>query len=269
MSILLWAPRLTQAEQSEPRVQAGATQAPAPASEDESDAHDTNEAEREADQTVLGAEVDLNSRFIWRGLAFSRGAALQPSAWVSAFGFSASLWSSFMLGAELPRRRPSSLVPSLHYEYIWKRLTLEPGATIYYNSDELGPSMTAEASLDAAFDLGSGVHLVVTDNVDLKAQAGAYFGTLGARYERAFGRCTARVSTGFGFASATWNSLYLDTRRPTLSLVEGALSLRYDLTESVYGTLHVESSSLLAPALRHHVAEPTLWNNGLTLGIEL
>ena len=40
-----------------------------------------------ASELSFGAELDGNSRYVWRGLALSSGPVLQPSAWVSLAGF--------------------------------------------------------------------------------------------------------------------------------------------------------------------------------------
>ena len=43
---------------------------------------------------TYGAEMDFNSRYVWRGLLLDDGPVGQPSAWISAFGFTLTAWSN-------------------------------------------------------------------------------------------------------------------------------------------------------------------------------
>src|SRR5262245_38189747 len=42
---------------------------------------------------TYGAEMDFNSNYVWRGLLLDDGRVVQPSAWISAFGFTLTAWS--------------------------------------------------------------------------------------------------------------------------------------------------------------------------------
>ena len=43
---------------------------------------------------TYGAEMDFNSSYVWRGLLLDDGPVGQPSAWISAFGFTFTAWSN-------------------------------------------------------------------------------------------------------------------------------------------------------------------------------
>lgn len=50
----------------------------------------------EAEAVVTwGGEVDLVSQYIWRGLPYSEGLVVWPTAWVSAYGVTASLFLNY------------------------------------------------------------------------------------------------------------------------------------------------------------------------------
>src|SRR2546427_5785026 len=42
---------------------------------------------------TYGAETDFNSSYVWRGLLLDDRPVAQPSAWISAFGFTFTAWS--------------------------------------------------------------------------------------------------------------------------------------------------------------------------------
>ena len=49
---------------------------------------ETVDEEKEYNPLSYGGEVDFVSRYVWRGLPFSDGPALEPSVWVSLLGVS-------------------------------------------------------------------------------------------------------------------------------------------------------------------------------------
>ena len=55
--------------------------------------------------TSWAAEVDFNSRYIWRGIAYSKGPVFQPAFSVTHSGFTVSIWSNMVLNNEPGRGR--------------------------------------------------------------------------------------------------------------------------------------------------------------------
>jgi hypothetical protein len=222
------------------------------------------------DGTTLAVEADLNSRFAWRGMSLSSGAALQPSALASYAGFTAIAFSNVLLNAEPEQKRLSAFVSSVSWALDWKALRIEPGVVWYnfFSSLDVGPHSTFELSLDASVRLGA-VRLLATNHVDVRARAGAYYGTLGPEFERETGRWTLKAGADVAYASASFNDEYFGTSSTALNLVEGRLGAQYDLSDHVYFALHAEVSTLVAPSLRASVAEPTLVVGGAALGLQL
>jgi outer membrane scaffolding protein for murein synthesis (MipA/OmpV family) len=46
---------------------------------------------------TYGAEIDFNSGYVWRGLLLDDGFVAQPSAWISAYGFTFTAWSNMAM----------------------------------------------------------------------------------------------------------------------------------------------------------------------------
>jgi hypothetical protein len=47
-----------------------------------------------------GAEADVVSDYVWRGMVFSKGFVLEPYAYVSAYGVTPALWANVQLQDE-------------------------------------------------------------------------------------------------------------------------------------------------------------------------
>src|SRR5450755_1269148 len=209
--------------------------------------HDEDNVKDEDPEFALGADVDVNARYLWRGLALSNGTVMQPSGWMTAYGLNAVLWTNVMLTDE-GSRRLSAIVPSLTYTFQWRSLTVEPGV-IYYDSpgQPLTPS-TGEASLEASIELGW-LHLLTSDYVDVVHAPGAYFGTAGAWWEPKVGHWSFKAQADLGVATAAYNRVYFDADVAALDLAEVGASARVDLTDVFYAAAHSEVSVLVPDAL--------------------
>jgi len=215
-----------------------------------------------------GAELALVSRFIWRGLALSRGAALEPSVWVSYAGLTAAIWTNVLLASEADRQRLSAVEPELGYELAWGPLRLEPRLTLYWMRDLPEATVTTEARLEAALAVFGPISVTNTHQLDLMATPGAYYGTLGSRVEQHLGRWHFGASFDFGYATAPYNRAYFGTHVAALDLFAAGLSTRLELEHSLYVAANAGLSTLLSSALRVTTDEPVLAYVGLAFGWE-
>lgn len=216
------------------------------------------------DAPALGAEADARSRFVWRGVAWSRGPVVQPSAWGEALGWSVEAWCNFMVEREA--RSPSAFVASLAHRFAWRALRIEP-AIVGYDMRARRTGTTAEASLELGLDLGD-LELVTTHAVDVARDPRIYFGTVGARYERELDHFTLSAEASVGWASAALNRDYFQREHGAVDVVEAGVGARYELTDAVYVAVHAAASTLVARALRAS-SEPTLASAGASVGFEL
>jgi hypothetical protein len=243
--------------------------------DESSDAGEVNDGSASS----MGAEVDAGARFVWRGIALSGGSVAQPSIWASGLGFTASVWANVLLddeesGAPRPARARSTtkartwvnaVVPAVTYTYAWRAWRVEPGALVYVNRGGIAPQTTGEASVNVACVLGS-LAFVTRNNVDVGSYAGAYFGTLGAEYERSSRKLTLKAFLDLGWATEKFNAAYLHTSTAALNVVEAGLAARYDLSDTFFVMPHAEVSALLVPSAT--VRERVLVNGGAALGVE-
>lgn len=227
---------------------------------------DVEEHEEKNDDVTAGAEIDSSSRFVWRGLALSDGPVVQPSAWASAFGATAAVWTNVMLTEERPR---GSIVPSLCWDFDWRSLTLTPGALVYAatRSDDASPT-TAEASLDVALRLGE-LRIMSGHRIDVVDHVGAYFGTVGVAWRRTVDEWTLGARVDVAFANAAFHRAYVGVSETGASSFAAEFSVRRFVTPVAYVALHAHVSALLSERLRAAVDDPTLANVGGALGVEL
>ena len=231
------------------------------------DEDDDEEEEDSPGGLHAGAEADFNSRFIWRGLAFSRGPVLQPSLWSSWGGLSLGLWANLMLTEQLGHPL-TVVVPTLTYAHRWRRLELETGLYIYTETAAGAvPPSGGELTLKMSYDLD--LLAVETEQyVRVLAGLGAYFGSIGLLYLHEWDRWSLTATTKLGWANAHFNAIYFDESRASLNVFELALVARYEVNDWLFVAPRADLHLLLAPVLRARHPH-ALTNLGVTLGVEL
>src|SRR5215470_3067277 len=71
---------------------------------------------------TYGAEMDFNSGYVWRGLLLDDGPVGQPSAWMSAFGFTLTAWSNVAMTGASGGAGLKTGGLTLTYEHDWEKL---------------------------------------------------------------------------------------------------------------------------------------------------
>src|SRR5215471_18110675 len=80
---------------------------------------------------IYGAEMDFNSGYVWRGLLLDEGRVGQPSAWISAFGFTLTAWSNVAMTNTSGRAGLRSGGLTLTYDHNWEKLKVETALDAY------------------------------------------------------------------------------------------------------------------------------------------
>ncbi len=224
--------------------------------------HDGADGAEDRWDARLGAEASVATRWIWRGVALSRGPVAQPSVSAAAIGLTAE--ASWALLENAARDGPSAASLEVARPFAWRGLEVGPGFAVYARPRE----RTAEATLEAAFARGP-VRLTTAHAVDVGANPYAWFGTAGGGLTLARGAATVTVEASLGFASAAHARAYFHRDGSFVDLALASASGRYDFTPHVYAAVRMEGSALLSPSLRKSHAEPTLGAASLALGFEL
>ena len=96
-----------------------------------------------------GAEADFHSAYVWRGIVLDDQPVTQPSAWISARGFTLTAWSSLALTNSSGNAGAQVTGLTLTYGRSWKKLRIELTLEAYHNrqAEEFDGPNTMEGSL--------------------------------------------------------------------------------------------------------------------------
>lgn len=222
-------------------------------------------------RTASGLETDFNSRYVFRGLTYSRGPVKQSTAWVTFSEITFYAWVNIMLDHEPQRRRFSEIDLGVSYAREWKKLTLEP-AVDYYRY-RFPPLMkyppTGEASVKLSYSIGH-ARIFTKQIVDIGSYRGAYFGEAGLSHEQKLSRKTT-FSAGviLGWASSKFNEAYVRVPKPAFNLIGGEVSFTYTPNSRFYLKPHFELTRVPDSRLRSHLNSPTIGKFGVAIGFNL
>jgi len=234
------------------------------------------EAEEEAEAAAAEEEplvayaidVDFVSRYVWRGLAWTAGTAMQPSVSVDSFGFSLWGWTNLVLQHEDYEGQFNEVDAGLSYTYAWDFLELSGGLQVWSYPYQADSPTTGQADVAIWVPLGELFYLYTDQTVDIGSYAGAYYGELGATfaYETEAGPLVeATVLTGW--ASDAFNDTYVGVAQTAWNVVQAGFAVTFPLSY-VYLRLHAQCSYLPDADLRAAVDDPFLAVGGIAVGTE-
>ncbi len=218
-----------------------------------------------------GSELDFNSRYVWHGLAWSEGAVVQPSAWVSAFNFTFSVWNNFVLGNEANQGQFNEVDLTLAYDWAWRKLGAKPALQLWLYPNQPGVPATGQASMELSYPVGP-FRFFTSHALDISAYPGAYYGDFGLSFERELSpNLSMSTSLGLAFASSKYNDAYVGLKQTAFAAAggeRGQLSFTYYPKEFLYLRPHLSYSCLLDRRLRTLVEHANLFTFGLVTGVE-
>jgi len=217
---------------------------------------------------TYGAETNFSSGLAWRGLSLHDGPVGQPSAWVSAFGFTFSACSNVALTrtSESAGLKSSDLI--LTYDRDWKKLKIEAALDAYFGrqSSDIQSQNTVEGSLELSYPAGP-LRLFTTHAFDVLAYRGSYFGEAGLEYERQVTKSAEfAISIRSGWASSKFNSVYIGVDKSAFNFAGAEGSLTYSLGPRLYFQPRIEFSSITARKLSEQLDQANTFNYGLAVG---
>jgi hypothetical protein len=218
---------------------------------------------------TYGAETDLNSGYVWRGLLLDDGPIVQPSAWISAFGFTFTAWSNVAMTSASEGAGLNSGGLILTYERDWEKLRIEAALDAYMGrqSTDIESRNTMEGSLGLSYPVGP-FRIFTTHAFDVLAYRGSYFGEAGLEYERKVTKNTEfMISVRSGWASSKFNDVYIGVDKSAFNFVGAEGSLTFYLGSRMYFRPHIEFSSITDQRLRGQLAPANIVTFGLTFGL--
>jgi hypothetical protein len=217
---------------------------------------------------TYGVETDFNSGYVWRGLLLD-GPVEQPSAWISAFGFTFTAWSNISLTSAYGGAGLNAGSLTLTYERDWEKLRIEAAldANIGRQSSDIESRNTMEGSLGMSYPVGP-LRVFTTHAFDVLAYRGSYFGEAGLGYERQITKNTEfTISVRSGWASSKFNDVYIGVDKSGFNFVGGEASFTCYLGSRMYFRPHIEFSSITDRRLRGQLAPADIITFGLAFGL--
>jgi len=217
---------------------------------------------------TVGAETDFQSRYLWRGLALSRGPVSQSSVWITSRDFTLSFWGSSSQGGTARSHAFDEIDYTLSYERQQGKLTIEPSILHYSYPNPRSGAATTEAAVKLSYPLGP-VSLFTDHALDIARYRGAYFGQIGVSFERELtSNLSLEATLAAGWGSRRFNEANFGAARSTLGAATGDLAITWAHRKGYYVRPHVSVSSLLDGRLRRRVKEPGLVSFGVAVGAE-
>jgi hypothetical protein len=233
-------------------------------------AQDPPQTARGDQKFFYGAETDFNSAYVWHGIVITDGPVMQPSAWISAYGFTVITWSNLALAKAPDGARLQDTGVIVTYARDWKKLRIEPALEAYLNRqpEDIDGGNTMEGSVKLSFPAGP-FRIFTIHAFDMLAYKGAYFGEVGLSYARHFTKRT-ELAAGVrsGWTSSKFNDVYIGLDKAALNFMGAEGMLTYHVRPHVYLQPHFEFSRSADRQLREYLPSPTFVNLGLAIGIE-
>jgi len=217
---------------------------------------------------IYGAEMDFNSGYVWRGLLLEEGRVGQPSAWISAFGFTLTAYSNVAMTSASGGAGLKATGLTLTYDREWKKFKIEAALDGYMGrqSSDFEARNTMEGSLKLSYPVGP-LRIFTTHAFDVLAYRGSYFGDAGLEYVRPVTKNTElTISVRSGWASAKFNDVYIGVNKSAFNFVGVEGSLTHYLGRRMYFRPHIEFSSITDGRLRSQLAPANIVNFGLAFG---
>ncbi|MDD4003760.1 MAG: hypothetical protein PHW69_00980 [Elusimicrobiaceae bacterium] len=218
------------------------------------------------------AEMDVVSKYVWRGIPLSAKEAYQPSVNIAAYGFNANIW--FNYSVEQPNfNKFSEADLNFFYEREWAGLVITPGYVQYAYPAALP---YGEGYIKLSCPLGS-VSVFTSQNISVLGTyaPGAYYGDAGLSYGRTTQSLDWKISSSLGWANGKFNAvnyvggaggIYGQSAFNMIAL-DGSATFRPQ--ESLYIRPHLAYYRTLSGGLRDAMSASALQRDNLVIGIAI
>jgi hypothetical protein len=224
---------------------------------------------RSQSTTSWGAEAEFNSRYLWRGIPYSKGPVFQPALWVTRGHTTVSIWSNMVLNNEPCRGRFDQLFFTVSRELQLGRWLFEPtlqGYTWQGLQDESN-AKTVELSAKLSHRLGP-VRLVTSHTIDIASFRGSFIADVGLVWKRPVHRWQVESSATTAWANHSFNSIYIGADRAALNYVQFTLSAERKSSHGWYIRPHADFVIILDSSIRRALDARTPAVAGLAVGRE-
>ena len=231
-----------------------------------------------------GAEADVVSDYVWRGMVFSPGFVCEPYAYVSAYGITPALWANVQLEDEHNTLDEIDFIIS--YNPSFEALSVEVGYVFYYLPEYKSekPEGAEDPEIVTTNPLDSQDIFVIVDYailpiltvysdhyVTIAGNPGGYYFDAGVGLGHAFNDylgLDAYLEAGVG--SPKFNDYNMGQDKFALNLIETGVSATLGFLGVMYVRPHLSYTTLVDSDLRDAAGEgnTSFWFGGAAIGIE-
>lgn len=218
------------------------------------------------------AEVysDILSRYVWKGLLFSRGAVWQPSFSVEVLGLGLNVWANMPMTGGINEGQFDEIDLSLYYHHMFKNFYLRAWilGLLYPNENPLSlddgsPGM--QILLHISYHAGP-VILFSDFSISIFNDPGALYWDVGLGHKRSLPLNFSMEFSGLiSLANGTFNQAHIAPVGTKLNLFEFSLAFPWEPIIGFTVAPKMYVSTLLASSLRNAVGQPDVIWGGLSL----
>lgn len=224
------------------------------------------EPEEEAPFFTFGGELDVNARYLWRGLGVTTGPTLNPSVWGALdFGLEFGAWVAFAPSPVDLEQYPFEVDPYILYGFELGPVALEPQLTAYI----VPGAVSIDGILDISVPIAGPIGLFVRPAMLLNEPPGALYTegglTLGAEFDNGL---ALEGAAGVAYALAGFNDYNFGVAASALNTVQGNVALTWYMNDHAFVRPHLEAAYVLDEAIAKATGEPFLWNGGMAAGYD-
>jgi hypothetical protein len=231
------------------------------------------EVEDESDPSAfaINMEIEVRSRYVFRGLALSEGFVVQPTLSLVKRGYTFSVFGNLNGSRKSGLLEGPRQLNEVDYTFTKSfekgKTTLEPGF-VYYDYPTNTYDKTGEFSFNLSRRVGTAT-LFFNNNLDILEYEGAYFGEIGVSQEHAFSeRTTGAATLSLGFANGKFNQVNIGSDKSAWNMLGLGASFTYQLNSRLYLRPHLNYTRILDFDLRNELDEPDVLEGGVALGFD-
>lgn len=212
-----------------------------------------------AEELEFGTDLQVNSKYMWRGLEINKDPQFQPDAWMSYGGFTLTVWG----GMDLTDRNDEKMNFSeidyiIEYERTFDKVICGLGY-IYYDYPSTDYAWTHEVFASVGYD----VFLTPTLTVyrDMREGKG-WYATFGLSHEIPITTyCTLALSGSLGFSSKDDSEYFYGESTNSFSDSLITVALQFPVTENITIIPSVNYTALLGPMRNENINnhDDTFW----------
>ncbi len=216
---------------------------------------------------TIGAEMDLVSRYVWKGFSYSSGASLQPYLFAEWKNLGAYFWGNLILNNEFNQGQFSEIDYGVYYSFDLGPVNIAPSFNYYtYPSDHISAN-TGTIIVNLALPVGP-ISLISETIVDVIEFRGATMERFGIQYEKEIHpNVSLKTSSVFGIANGKFNLNYgFSDAGTAFDSNETSFEISWNAWKGLTLTPHVHMAIFFPENLRDDLADnPNVWG-GLRVG---